>query len=135
MVLTNLPPGSAQRAPRPPGTGPPAPRFVTTFTLSRDAGRGTIGPMPVTFDRADRVVVGSVDDDALARLKARALLMSGREVVFVGGDQSVQQLARTVVAEDAGTLVVDGPATSLDDLRSALRALGRPDVEVERCGE
>lgn len=91
--------------------------------------------MPVTFDRADRVVVGSFVDDHRARLSARALLMSGREVVFVGGDQSADQLARTVVAEDAGTVVVDGAAPDLDDLRSALQALGRPDVEVQDCGE
>jgi|GEM_PF-3573565 len=95
--------------------------------------------MSAQFDRADRVVVGALDDDRTARLKARALLMSGREVVFVGGGQSIEQLARTVVAEDAGTLVVDtSPAASdevLDELRTALQGLERPDVEVENCRE
>jgi len=95
--------------------------------------------MSALFDRVDRVVVGALDDDRMARLKARALLMSGREVVFVGGGQSIEQLARTVVAEDAGRLVVDTSPTAsdqvLDDLRTALQGLERPDVEVENCRE
>jgi len=91
--------------------------------------------MPAVFDRVDRVVVGSVGDDRSSRLAARALLMAGREVVFVGGDQSVEEIARTVVAEDAGTVVVDASVDVLDELRAVLRTLGRPDVNVKNCGE
>ena len=108
---------------------------MTTFTPSVRLIRGTIKGVPVTFDRVDRVVVAAADDDAAARLKARALLMSGREVVFLGGGQSVEQIARTVVAEDAGTVVVDAPAATLEVLRSCLNGLERPDVEVMNCGE
>jgi methylmalonyl-CoA mutase cobalamin-binding subunit len=79
------------------------------------------------------VVVGASGDDGAARLAARALLMSGLEVVFVGGDQSVEQLMRTVVAEDAGRLVVDGSDEDLDAVRSALDREGLADVETARC--
>lgn len=87
----------------------------------------------MTTDRRARVVVAASGDDAEARLAARALLMSGLEVVFVGGDQSVDQLVRTAAAEDAGRLVVDGSDEDLGRLRSALDREGLTDVEAEGC--
>ncbi len=81
-------------------------------------------------DRLHRVVVGSCGDDAPSRLRARALLMAGREVVFVGGDQGVEQLARTVEAEDAGSVVVDANADERAGLESRLTALGLAHVSV-----
>lgn len=84
--------------------------------------------------RRDRVVVGSSGDDTSARLMARALLMSGREVVFVGGGQSADQLARTVEAEDAGSLVLDGDDDERAAAAAALAALGLDAVQVRGRG-
>lgn len=102
--------------------------------------RGTIEGMSAPVARtqrvsASRIVVGSAGDDTTARLKARALLLSGHEVVFIGGHQSVDQLAHTAVAEDAGRVVVDAPDVQIEALRTALQTLQRPDVAVEKCGE
>ncbi len=89
-------------------------------TWCEDAGR----------DREQRVVVGACGDDATARLAARALLLSGREVVFVGGGQDAEQLARTAEAEDAGSMVIDSTAEERAALERALVALGLPQVRV-----
>lgn len=86
-------------------------------------------------DRGVRVVVGSTGDDAAARRVARALLMSGREVVFVGGDQTVEQLARTAQAEDAGSLVLDADDTDLARLRELLESLELSHVPVSPCDQ
>lgn len=73
----------------------------------------------------ERVVVGAVDDDVRARSAARRLRDAGREVVFVGGHQTVEQLARTAVAEDAAQIVVDaGP----DDVRRLVEACDTHDA-------
>lgn len=85
--------------------------------------------------RVDRIVVGSTADGSTARLAARALLMSGREVVFVGGGQSVEQLARTVLAEDAGALVLDATDVERASVESALAALGLGHVQVRGCDQ
>ena len=80
--------------------------------------------------RAHRVVVGACGDATRSRLRARALLMAGREVVFVGGGQTVEQLARTVEAEDAGSVVVDASAEERAACDRTLAALGLDHV---RC--
>lgn len=61
----------------------------------------------------ERIVLGSTGDDGTARGVARRLRDEGREVVYVGGNQTPEQLVRTMVAEDATTLIVDGDAESL----------------------
>lgn len=81
-------------------------------------------------DRLHRVVVGACGDEARSRLRARALLLAGREVVFVGGDQAVEQLARTVEAEDAGSAVVDASDDERASLESHLAAMGLTHVGV-----
>lgn len=81
-------------------------------------------------DRLHRVVVGARADEARSRLRARALLMSGWEVVYVGGEQSVEQLARTAEAEDAGSVVVDASADDRARLESHLATLGLDHVGV-----
>lgn len=80
--------------------------------------------------RSRRVVVGARGDDTQARLVARALLMSGREVVFIGGDQSIDQVARTVVAEDASAVVLDATADDLGRLEATLQRAGVGHVET-----
>lgn len=80
--------------------------------------------------RSRRVVVGARGADVQARLVARALLMSGREVVFIGGEQSIEQVARTVVSEDASAVVLDGSAEDLGRLTEALQRAGVGHVET-----
>lgn len=81
-------------------------------------------------DRLHRVVVGACADPTRSRLRARALLMAGWEVVYVGGDQSLEQLARTVEAEDAGSVVIDSSADDRARLQSHLATLGLDHVGV-----
>jgi methylmalonyl-CoA mutase cobalamin-binding subunit len=85
--------------------------------------------------RPCRVVVGAAGGDERARLVARALLLSGCEVVFVGGGQSTQQLVRTVLAEDAGAVVVDGGEQVRLELSDALTDAGLRDVAVRACDQ
>ena len=80
---------------------------------------------------AERIVVGSVGDDADARTLARRLRDAGHEIVFVGGSQSPEQLAAAAVAEDAVRVVVDAGSPALQQLREALDALGARDIVVE----
>lgn len=75
-------------------------------------------------DRRHRVVVGATGQDEAARRRARALLMTGREVVFVGGGQNIEQLARTVQAEDAGEVMIDASSEERTALLAALTGLG-----------
>ena len=75
-------------------------------------------------------MVGARGTDEQSRLVARALLMSGREVVFIGGDQSIEQVTRPVVSEDAGEVVLDGSADDLARLHAALQAAGVGHVEA-----
>ncbi len=85
--------------------------------------------------RLARVVVAAAGDDTVARTAARALLMSGSEVVYLGDSQSIDQVAHSAIAEDAGSVVFDAPEQDIEQLRSVLESLGRPDVRVRNCGE
>jgi methylmalonyl-CoA mutase C-terminal domain/subunit len=80
---------------------------------------------------ADRIVVGAIADDSRARSAARTLRDAGHEVVFVGGGQTTEQLARTAVAEDAVRIVVDADAGALRGLLEACAALDAADIAVE----
>ncbi len=75
-----------------------------------------------------RIVLGATGAGESLSTLARKLRDSGHEVVFVGGQQSAQQLVRTALAEDAAELIVDGDDGELvriDDLR---RELGAGDI-------
>ena len=61
--------------------------------------------------------------------------MSGREVVFVGGGQDAEQLARTAQAEDAGAMVLDADETDLAAVRGLLETLELSHVDVSRCDQ
>ena len=53
-----------------------------------------------------RVVVGALGTGEAKPSLGRRLRDAGHEVVFVGGQQSAEQLVRTAVAEDAHRIVV-----------------------------
>ncbi|KAA1374614.1 hypothetical protein [Aeromicrobium fastidiosum] len=80
---------------------------------------------------SERVVVGAVDDDVRARTAARRLRDAGLEVIFVGGGQTVEQLARTAVAEDAARIVVDAGPDDVRGLGEACAALDAADIAVD----
>jgi len=72
-----------------------------------------------------RIVVGATGDDDSVFAVARTLRDAGREVVFVGGDQSAEQLIRAALAEDAEELVVctdDAGMAALESVRGQLDA-------------
>ncbi|MEV7397337.1 hypothetical protein [Aeromicrobium sp. NPDC092404] len=77
-----------------------------------------------------RVVLGSTRDAEPAKNAARRLRDEGQEVVYVGGDQTPEQLVRTTVAEDATVLVVDGDAAALARIAELCAQLGADDVVV-----
>ena len=77
-----------------------------------------------------RVVLGAIGEDEQARRAARRLRDEGQEVVYLGGDQTPEQLVRALIAEDATTIVVDGDADSLARVVSLCRELGAGDVLV-----
>jgi methylmalonyl-CoA mutase C-terminal domain/subunit len=77
-----------------------------------------------------RVVLGSIGDGEDARRAARRLRDEGQEVVYVGGEQTPEQLVRTLIAEDAATIVVDGDAESLARIAELCSELGAGDVIV-----
>jgi methylmalonyl-CoA mutase C-terminal domain/subunit len=77
-----------------------------------------------------RIVVGAIVDDDAARLVARRLRDAGHEVVFVGGGQTPQHLARTAVAEDASRIVVDADTETIERIRELCAGLGLSDVCV-----
>lgn len=81
---------------------------------------------------SQRIVVGATGDDDLARATARILRDGGHEVVFVGGGQTAEHLARTAVAEDASRIVVDADETTARRIRELCAELGAGDVEVAR---
>lgn len=78
-----------------------------------------------------RIVVGATGDDTAARTSARSLRDAGHEVVFVGGHQSPEQLARTAVAEDAASIVVDADASERDRVSQACADLGASEIVVD----
>ena len=84
---------------------------------------------------SERIVVGATGDDVRARTAARRLRDAGHEIVFVGGDQSPDQLARTAVAEDAERLVVDADPAGLARVVEACTRLEASDVVVEPVAE
>jgi methylmalonyl-CoA mutase C-terminal domain/subunit len=81
-----------------------------------------------------RVVLGSVGDDERARRAARRLRDQGQEVVYVGGGQTPEQLVRTLIAEDATGIVVDGDAETLARIAALCAELGAGDVVVTPLG-
>ncbi|KQX74905.1 hypothetical protein [Aeromicrobium sp. Root472D3] len=78
-----------------------------------------------------RIVVGAIGDDSGATAAARRLRDEGHEIVFVGGGQSPEQLARTAVAEDARRLVVDADTDGLELVRDACARLDATDIVIE----
>jgi methylmalonyl-CoA mutase cobalamin-binding domain/chain len=81
-----------------------------------------------------RVVLGAIGDGEGARKAARRLRDEGREVVYVGGDQTPEQLVRTLIAEDAATIMVDGDAESVARIVQLCAELGAGDVSVTPLG-
>jgi methylmalonyl-CoA mutase C-terminal domain/subunit len=79
----------------------------------------------------ERIVVGATGEDDAARLVARRLRDEGHEIVFVGGHQTSDHLARATVAEDAVRLVVDTDDRTLAKIARACADLGASDVTVE----
>ena len=77
-----------------------------------------------------RVVLGSIGDDERAGAMARRLRDEGQEIVYVGGHQTPEQLARTVIAEDATMILVDGDDGSVARIAELCRELGAEDVVV-----
>lgn len=82
-----------------------------------------------------RIVVGASGDDSVARRAARRLRDEGHEVVFVGGGQTPDHLARTAIAEDTARIVVDADDEVLSRTRESLAGLGVTDVDVSACDQ
>jgi methylmalonyl-CoA mutase C-terminal domain/subunit len=96
---------------------------VTAFTVWDPSGMVT-----------ERIVVGATGAGDAARGVATTLRDAGHEVVFVGGRQTPEQLARTAVAEDAARIVVEADAETLQRIRDVCERLGAEDVVVGvRC--
>ena len=74
---------------------------MTALTLWHDRRHGT-----------DAIVVGATATTRRPDGRPR-LRDAGHEIVFVGGRQSPEQLARTAVAEDAVRIVVDADPAEL----------------------
>lgn len=81
-----------------------------------------------------RVVLGSIGDGGRAQQAAQRLRDEGQEVVFVGGEQTPEQLVRTLIAEDATTIIVDGDADSLARIADLCSELGAGDIAVTPLG-
>jgi methylmalonyl-CoA mutase C-terminal domain/subunit len=77
-----------------------------------------------------RVVLGATGDDESLPALARMLRDAGHEVVFIGGQQSAEQLVRTALAEDASELVVAGGDEDLARVDVVRRELGADDVTL-----
>lgn len=77
-----------------------------------------------------RVVLGSIGNGDHARRAAKRLRDEGQEVVYVGGEQTPEQLVRALIAEDAATIVVDGDAESVARIVELCAELGAGDVDV-----
>jgi methylmalonyl-CoA mutase cobalamin-binding subunit len=81
-----------------------------------------------------RVLLGAIGDGEVARKAAKRLRDEGQEVVFVGGEQSPEQLVRALIAEDAAAIVVDGDADSVARIATLCAELGAGDVSVTPLG-
>lgn len=77
-----------------------------------------------------RVVLGSIANGDHARRAAKRLRDEGQEVVYVGGEQTPEQLVRTLIAEDAAAIVVDGDAEAVARIIELCAELGALDVDV-----
>lgn len=77
-----------------------------------------------------RVVLGSIGNGEPARKAAKRLRDEGQEVVYVGGEQTPEQLVRTLIAEDAAAIVVDGDAEAIARIVELCAELGAGDVDV-----
>jgi methylmalonyl-CoA mutase C-terminal domain/subunit len=90
-----------------------------------------------------RIVVGAVGVDDTVQTVAQALRDAGREVVYVGGNQSPEQLVRTALAEDAAEIVVAADPGEVARVKAVRRELGADDIVVtaaeafvlDRCDE
>ncbi len=82
-----------------------------------------------------RVVLGAIGDPQRAAQAARQLRDGGREVIYVGGEQTPEQLVRTSIAEDASAIVVDGDAESLARIADLCAELGADGVVVTPLDE
>jgi methylmalonyl-CoA mutase C-terminal domain/subunit len=79
-----------------------------------------------------RVVLGALGSGEALQGVGRRLRDAGHEVVFVGGQQSAEQLVRTAVAEDAHQIVV--PADDVPAVEAMLVDL-HVDGVVVGCDE
>ena len=77
-----------------------------------------------------RVVLGSIGNGDHAKRAAKRLRDAGQEVVYVGGEQTPEQLVRTLIAEDAASIMVDGDAESVARIVELCTKLGAGDVDV-----
>jgi methylmalonyl-CoA mutase C-terminal domain/subunit len=77
-----------------------------------------------------RVVLGSIGNGEHAQKAAKRLRDEGHEVVYVGGGQTPEQLVRTLIAEDAATIVVDGDDEAVARIVELCAELGAGQVDV-----
>ncbi len=82
-----------------------------------------------------RVVLGAIGDAQRAAQAARQLRDAGQEVIYVGGEQTPEQLVRTSIAEDAGEIVVDGDPDALARIAGLCAELGADGVVVTPLDE
>ncbi|VXC29536.1 cobalamin B12-binding domain-containing protein [Aeromicrobium sp. 9AM] len=82
-----------------------------------------------------RVVLGAIGDGQRAAQVARQLRDGGREVIYVGGEQTPEQLVRTSIAEDASAIVVDGDPGALSRIADLCAQLGADGVVVTPLDE
>ena len=82
-----------------------------------------------------RVVLGAIGDAQRAAQAARQFRDAGQEVVYVGGDQTPEQLVRTTIAEDANEIVVDGDTDALARIADLCAELGADGVVVTPLDE
>ncbi|MEJ7634206.1 hypothetical protein [Aeromicrobium sp.] len=83
----------------------------------------------------ERVVLGAIGGDEAVRRAARRMRDEGREVVYVGGDQTPEQLVHTFIAEDATAIVVDGDVESLTRIADLCADLGVGEAVVTPLDE
>lgn len=82
---------------------------------------------------SNRIVVGSTGSDESVRQVARRLRDEGHEIVFVGGDQTAEQLVATAVAEDAERILADTDEAGLAAIRAVAQTHGDDAPAVDRA--